>query len=188
MHFEGLLPQYWNNERFEALKRILIGRPSINLGEVGIDRRFATQRPLSQQFKDLIEVLSYARSLGKKATIHSVHATEATINALKEASMPCGSVLWHGFSGSKETAMQLRRLGVLIGIGPHFRGDLKSIVAANPAWVLETDYEGTDENQYNGILTAHYRSVAQGLGMSVEEVKEHCRGQAEAFADKQISW
>ena len=185
MRFEGLLPQYWSIERWEVLKTCLL-EPGIHLGEVGLDRRFTGDVSLDQQFENLITMLQYARSLHKKVTIHSVQATELTIRAIKEASLPSFSVLWHGFTGSKETARQLYDSGVLIGIGPRFHGDLPAITTANPSWVLETDYEGTDENQYNEILSSCYVSAAKRLGMVLDEVKEHCYGQAQAFADKPI--
>lgn len=185
MYFEGLLPQYWSIERWEVLKTCLL-EPGIHLGEVGLDRRFADAVPLDRQFENLTMMLRYAYSLGKKVTIHSVQATELTLKAIKEVSLPAYSVLWHGFAGSRETAAQLHRLGVLLGIGPRFHGDLPAITTANPAWVLETDYEGTDENQYNEILSSCYASVAKRLGMALDEVKEHCYGQAQAFADKPI--
>lgn len=187
MHFEGLLPQYWTPQRNGALERILesapAGRP-IHLGEVGIDRRFESTMPLETQYRNLVSLLRYARSLGRKVTIHSVRATEPTLKALAEVKFPQYSVLWHGFTGSKETAAQLRRLGISIGIGPRFHGDLRSVVEANPSWAIETDYEGTDENQYNGIISELYRSVADRLGLDEEKVEEHCCGQAKAFADK----
>lgn len=185
MCFEGLLPQYWSIGRWEILKTRLL-ESDIHLGEIGLDRRFADAVPLDRQFENLTMMLRYAYSLGKKVTIHSVQATELTIRAIKEASLPSFSVLWHGFTGSKETARQLYDSGVLIGIGPRFHGDLPAITTANPSWVLETDYEGTDENQYNEILSSCYASAAKRLGMVLDEVKEHCYGQAQAFADKPI--
>ena len=187
MRFEGLLPQYWNNDSWEVLKTHLL-ETDIHLGEIGMDRRFAGIVPLEIQFENLVTMLQYARLLGKKVTIHSVQATELTIRAIKKASLSVFSVLWHGFTGSKETARQLHGLGVLVGIGPRFHGDLSSIAAANPDWVLETDYEGKDENQYNGILSSLYASAAERLGVTLDEVKEHCYGQAQAFADKPIPW
>ena len=185
MRFEGLLPQYWRIGRWEILKTHLL-ESDIHLGEIGLDRRFAGAVPLDRQFENLTMMIRYAYSLGKKVTIHSVQATELTIRAIKEASLPSFSVLWHGFTGSKETARQLYDSGVLIGIGPRFHGDLPAITTANPSWVLETDYEGMDENQYNEILSSCYASAAKRLGMALEEVKEHCYGQAQAFADKPI--
>lgn len=185
MYFEGLLPQYWSIERWEVLKTCLL-EPGIHLGEVGLDRRFAGAVPLDRQFENLTMMIRYAYSLGKKVTIHSVQATELTIRAIKEASLPSFSVLWHGFTGSKDTARQLYDSGVLIGIGPRFHGDLPAITTANPSWVLETDYEGTDENQYNEILSSHYASVAETLGVALDEIKEHCYGQAQAFANKPV--
>lgn len=185
MRFEGLLPQYWSIGRWEILKTHLL-ESDIHLGEIGLDRRFAGAVPLDRQFENLTMMIRYAYSLGKKVTIHSVQATELTIRAIREASLPSFSVLWHGFTGSKETARQLYDSGVLIGIGPRFHGDLPAITTANPSWVLETDYEGTDENQYNAILSSHYASVAETLGVALDEIKEHCYGQAQAFANKPV--
>lgn len=187
MHCEGLLPQYWNEERFRSLLEIL-KEPNIQLGEVGIDKRFVKLIPLEKQYSNLVIMLQYAKKYGKKVVIHSVQATEITIKAIQQASLEPFNILWHNFTGSKETAKLLNKLGVVISISPRFKSDLKAICEANPAWGLETDFEGKDILQYNKILKTLYSTVAEQLSLTVDKVREHCNGQAEAFTNKPIPW
>jgi len=191
MHFEGLLPQFWDDSQLEKLKKLL-ENPNIQIGEVGIDRRFENIIPLEKQFENLIGILTYAKGVGKKVTIHSVKATEITIRAIKEAKLEPFSIIWHNFNGSKETATQLYKMGVFVSLSPRFHGLsinslFQSITKANPLWALETDYEGCDKNQYNLILETHYNNTAKILGIDVEKLKEHCYGQAQTFTNKPVS-
>jgi len=187
MHCEGLLPQYWKDENLTKLLELLKD-PNIQLGEVGIDKRFVQLISLDKQFVNLTTMLQYAKIHKKKVTIHSVQATEITIKAIKEVSLEPFSILWHNFIGSKETAKQLEKLGVIISISPRFHGDIKAICEANPAWALETDFEGSNIIQYNSILEKLYSTVANSLSITLEEVKEHCNGQAKAFTNKSLPW
>ena len=82
----------------------------------------------------------------------------------------------------------MNKLGVIISISPRFKGDLKAICDANPAWGLETDFEGKDILQYNRTLETLYLTVAEELSLTVNEIKEHCNGQAKAFTNKPFPW
>ncbi len=205
IHFEGLLPQFWDERQLEKLKKLL-GNSVIQLGEVGIDRRFENIVPLKTQFENLVNFLLYAKDTGKKVTIHSVKATELTIRAIKEAKSEPFSIIWHSFNGSVETAALLYKMGVFVSLSPRFHGlsikgpssngasttgfcsngALQAITKANPLWALETDYEGNDKNEYNLILETHYNNTAKILGIDVENLKEHCYGQAQTFTNKPV--
>ena len=80
------------------------------------------------------------------------------------------SIMWHGFTGSSETAARLYKLKVIISIGPRFKGSIRDIFTANPFTVPETDYEGTSEEEYQSILKAQYDRFSSELNMTAEEI------------------
>lgn len=198
LYCEGLLPQYWTVQKQEMLVHNLqapasILRPhhfgEVNLGEVGLDKRFQAKVSLQEQEENLLALLKEAKRLDKLVTIHSVQATERTINVLMKAQLKPWKTIWHGFNGSLETAQILYKLGVFISLGPRSIGprvpkqDLKALAKVHPNFVLETDYEGADQTQYNNLLQEHYQNCATQLGWSLEKLKEHCYGQAQTLTN-----
>lgn len=153
--------------------------------EIGLDRRFEKIMSMEEQETLLREFLKTA---DKPISLHCVRATERMINILKEFSFKPKTVLWHGFNGSKETASQLYKLGIIISIGPKFNGNIKEITKANPLFLLETDYEGNDPNEYNEILRRHYEKMAKELNLTVKELEEHCNDTGLAFKNPSIIW
>lgn len=196
LYCQGLLPQYWTNEEKEKLL-LALEDPKVHLGEVGLDKRFQNQIPLQQQEENLLTMLQYATKHEKIITIHSVQATERTINILKQAILKPWKTIWHGFNGSVETAAILYKMKVFISIGPRFMQNLKELAKAHPNFALETDYEPhvpRDLNQpsefhspsefnqtYTSILQTHYQNCATCLEWTVENLKEHCYGQAQTL-------
>ena len=86
------------------------------------------------------------------------------------------SVIWHGFTGSAETARQLAKKNIIISIGPRFTGSIAGIFRANPLTVPETDYEGTDAQEHSRILEEQCMRFQRELGISSEELDRHCAG------------
>ena len=179
---QGLLPQYWTFQRQEELLTNL-QNSNIQLGEVGLDKRFSNLLSLQEQEQSLLAMLQFAKNHNKIVTIHSVQATERTINILKDVKFQPWKVLWHGFTGSLETAKVLFKMGVFVSVGIRYTGDLKELALAHPRFVLETDYEGGDQTEYNALLEAHYERCAQNLGWATSQLKEHCYGQAQTFTN-----
>lgn len=205
LYCQGLLPQYWTTEEKEKLL-LNLEDPKVHLGEVGLDKRFQNQIPLHQQEENLLTMLQYATKYEKIITIHSVQATERTINILKQAQLQPWKTIWHGFNGSVETAAILYKMKVFISIGPRYLGpqigprnkqNLKELAKAHPNFALETDYEPnapseshapsefhqpSELNQtYTSVLQTHYQNCATCLEWTVEDLKEHCYGQAQTL-------
>lgn len=196
LYCQGLLPQYWTNEEKEKLLQALED-PKVHLGEVGLDKRFQNQTPLQQQEENLLTMLQYATKHEKIITIHSVQAIERTINILKQAKLKPWKTIWHGFNGSVETAAILYKMKVFISIGPRFKQNLKELAKAHPNFALETDYEPNQPSEfhqprepnqpseliqtYTSILQTHYQNCATCLEWTVEDLKEHCYGQAQTL-------
>lgn len=161
----GLLPEKWTAEREKLLYDRLSSEEDLHMGEVGLDSRFQDMLPMEQQEQILDRELSFAIENGRSVSLHCVRATGPMLDLLSKHHFRPFSIMWHGFSGSAETAASLYRLGVIISIGPRFLGrtgnaDSKTktekILSANPMTVLETDYTGNDEREHLEILEELY--------------------------------
>ena len=182
MRFEGLLPDRWSEARQGELFSLLLSDSSIHMGEIGLDKRFVQTVPMQRQADILRQELSFAFSHERCVSLHCVHATGLMIDILSEFSYRPFSILWHGFTGSPETAARLHTLGVIVSIGSRFSGNLGDIVKANPYTVPETDYEGTDPEAYSSILRARYEHFSTELGMPMEELKASCQSIYNSFS------
>ena len=149
---------------------------SVASSEIGLDKRFSGVFPLSGQCSLLRILLSLAKEGGVLVSLHSVGTTGLMLDILRDVAPTLFSVLWHGFNGSTETAAILYRMGVPVSIGPRFSKtgrDLKAICEANPIFVLETDYTGSDEAEYKRLLSSHYLNCASMLGLDVSDLEKH---------------
>ena len=102
------------------------------------------------------EELAFAIARGRCISLHCVRATKPMLDILSGLKYRPYSILWHGFTGSPETAAELKRLKVILSIGPRFAGNLDDLLDANPFIVPETDYEGSDEAEHQVILRNQY--------------------------------
>lgn len=161
----GLLPEKWTAEREQLLFDRLSSDADLHMGEVGLDRRFQDMLPMEQQEQILDRELSFAIENDRSVSLHCVRATGPMLDLLSKHHFRPFSIMWHGFSGSAETAASLYRLGVIISIGPRFLGrtgnadsktKIEKILSANPMTVLETDYTGNDEREHLEILEELY--------------------------------
>ena len=170
MRFEGLLPDRWTSGRQQELADLLLSDSSIHMGEIGLDKRFARTISMQKQADVLRQELSFAFAHGRCVSLHCVHATGLMLDILSEFSYRPFSVLWHGFTGSPETAARLHSMGVIISIGARFSGSISDIVKANPCTVPETDYEGPDPEAYSRMLRARYERFTIELKTSEDDL------------------
>ena len=169
-----LLPQYINYPFDMALAGI---------SEVGLDSRFTQRVSMQKQIETLNSILVHAKENRIPVSLHCVRATGTMINLLQKIQPEKGYCLWHGFTGSVETARQLEKLGVLVSIGPRFKGS----VADLNYFVIETDYEGTSASEHESILKGLYQKCSEELGMSVEKLEEVCNERAAAFKNYRLA-
>ena len=153
----GLLPDKWTVQGQEQLFSLLERNSGLQLGEVGLDRRFESIMPIDRQITILKQELEFAILKERIISLHCVHATKPMIDILKELDFRPYSILWHGFNGSPETARELAKLNVILSIGPRFSGNIESILHSNPYTVPETDYEGSDNLEHQKILECQYQ-------------------------------
>jgi len=169
-----LLPQYINYPFDMSL---------IGVSEAGLDDRYDFRIPMEKQVDILERILNYAKLNRIPVSLHCVRATGAMVKLLKKIRPDEGYCLWHGFTGSMETARQLEKLGVLVSIGPRYKGSVKDL----KYFVIETDYEGTDASEHDAILEGLYRKCSEELGISMDYLEEICSARAKAFKNYRLA-
>lgn len=165
----GLLPDFWTPERQDRLFALLEGNKDIQMGEIGLDRRFENILSMDRQTDILKQELTFAAAMGRCISLHCVRATKPMLDALEKLRFRPFSILWHGFSGSPETAAILGKLKVLVSIGPRFKGNISELLDASPYIVPETDYELSDETEHQEILRKQYLRFPANYPMKAEE-------------------
>ncbi|MBQ3549522.1 MAG: TatD family hydrolase [Clostridia bacterium] len=98
----------------EARLRELLKRPKVvAIGEIGLDYYWSTDRK-EQQKAVFSRQCELANELGVPVIIHDREAHGDTLDIIREI-RPKGSL--HCFSGSREMALELVKLGMYIGVG-----------------------------------------------------------------------
>ena len=171
MNCIGLLPEKWTEEREQLLYNRLSSEKDLQMGEIGLDRRFQDRLPMEYQIRILKRELGFAVDNDRSVSLHCVRATGPMLEILSGLSFRPFSILWHGFTGSAETAASLYRLGVIVSVGPRFTGDIEKIFSANPMTVLETDYTGNEEQKHLEILEEMYRRAQMSAAGCADALK-----------------
>lgn len=112
----GVHPEEVDNlpsDYLSTLKTLAGNEKCVAIGEIGLDY-YWRQDNKDLQKKVFIEQISLANELSLPVIIHSRDAHEDTLNILKEYK-PTGVL--HCFSGSKEIAKEILKLGMYIGFG-----------------------------------------------------------------------
>ncbi|AEV28596.1 Mg-dependent DNase [Sphaerochaeta pleomorpha str. Grapes] len=149
----------------EALHDYLLAHPLLQVGEIGLDKRFPDRE---KQEVFLASALDLAYELNRSVTLHIVRSDEKALTLLKRAGARRPILLWHGFTGSLETAKEASRLGCILSLGPSITktktGKNLSALSSLPV-AVETDYQGNDSIAYSLLLENHYRTLACLLDM-----------------------
>ena len=170
MKCAGLLPELWTEEKQHQLFDLLDSRTDLHMGEIGLDRRFEDRLPMDRQCSILKEELTFAIARNRCVSLHCVRATKVMLDMLKSLKYRPYSILWHGFTGSPETASELKKIKVLLSIGPRFTGNIDELLKANPFTVPETDYVGTDETEHQIILNNQYLRFPENYSEKAQEL------------------
>ena len=163
----GLLPDKWTEELETLLYQMLSENKDLHMGEVGLDKRFQDRVPMEKQLQILKREMLFAIENNRSITLHCVRATGPMTDLLSQMRYRPFSVLWHGFTGSAETARQLYNMGVIVSLGPGMSCDaekIRKIFSANPMTVLETDLDHKIGKVQADILSEHYQRTEEALG------------------------
>jgi len=166
-------------EELSIVETWLNQRPFAAVGEIGLDfywdKTFA-----DQQYEAFDQQMQWALDRKMPIVIHTRNAMQETINRVKPFASKGLTGIFHCFSGSYESAVQVTDMGFLLGIG----GVLTYKNAGLPAvlekmgmehLVLETDAPYLTPVPYRGkrnessYLTYIIRLLATTKNLSVEE-------------------
>ena len=137
------------------------------IGETGLD--YACEVDRDRQKELFQKHLERARQLGKPVVLHTVRALEDTLSILREFKCLKG-VVFHGFIGSKEHAMECLKRGYYLSFGERSLRSPKSIEALRITPLSQLFCE-TDDNTTVAIEEIYSR-VAQIKQIGVEELQK----------------
>ncbi len=139
--YHGLNTEDLTDNYLEAIKTLAQDEKVVAIGEIGLDYHYEKEtRDL--QIKIFREQIKLANELDLPVIVHDREAHEDTLNILKELK-PKGVL--HCFTGSVETAREILKLGMYIGLGGAvtFKNAVKPVEVAKivpeDRLVLETD-------------------------------------------------
>lgn len=137
------------------------------IGETGLD--YACEVDRDRQKELFIKHLAKAQQLSKPVVLHAVRALEDTLKILSDFKVVKG-VVFHGFIGSKEQAMECLKRGHYLSFGERSLRSPKSIEALRITPLSQLFCE-TDDNTTVAIEEIYSR-VAQNKQIGVEELKK----------------
>lgn len=139
--YHGLNTEDLTDNYLEAIKALAQDKKVVAIGEIGLDYHYEKETK-NLQIKIFREQIKLANELNLPVIVHDREAHEDTLNILKELK-PKGVL--HCFTGSVETAREIIKLGMYIGLGGAvtFKNAVKPVEVAKivpeDRLVLETD-------------------------------------------------
>lgn len=184
----GIYPHETHKQNYHRgrLERLASHKKCVAIGEIGLDYYY-DDAPRETQLDFVCKQLELANELDLPITFHDREAHADTMEVLKKHK-PKGVV--HCFSGSKEMAKEIVKLGMYLGIGGAltFKNArvLPEVVSEIPLekLVLETDAPYMSPVPYRGkrnrsdYILHIAEKIAEIKGISVEEVLKVTRQNA----------
>jgi TatD DNase family protein len=180
----GIHP-YWLDEHDLStlthwVERTLQEQKIAAIGECGIDKRMQTS--LTVQIDTLKLHIQWAQTFQKPLIIHCVRGHQEVLGAFKQAKYN-GPVIFHGFRGSEQLALQLIDKGYYLGIGDmEGKPSLQQLASRLPLAnvVLETD----DGSKH---IESIYQSFCEIRGISMDALKKAMMESAMVIFGSQIN-
>ena len=169
-----------SEEEFEKIKKLTAYNKCVAVGEIGLDYHYDFV-PKDKQLEFFEKQLKFAVEADLPVIVHDREAHEDTLRLLKKYT-PKGVL--HCFSGSVETAKEILKLGMYIGLGGAvtFKNAKKPLEVAEflpeDRLLLETDCPYMAPEPFRGkrndpgYLFRMAERLAEIRGISVEEVHE----------------
>lgn len=170
-----------HRDMVEELSRLAACDFVAAIGETGIDRRDAYRESVEIQKKLFGAHVEIANSVSKPLIIHQVRAVEDTLTVLKGANVP---VVFHGFTGSAESAVRIVERGYYLSFGQALLTNerLQSVFRQVPLHniFLETDAAAIDlQDVYT--KAAEIKQIEAHLLEHVIETNFHDTGLAATY-------
>lgn len=145
-----------------ALALALEKNSLLQVGEIGLDKRFGD---LEGQQKFLLEALDLAFSMQRSVTVHVVQSDGRFLSCLDQGGDRLPPILWHGFTGSVETARVAAGKGCILSLAPgieHTRIASRLKELSSLSFAIETDYDNTmQEKPYIQTREAQYALIGR---------------------------
>lgn len=135
------------------------------VGEIGLDK--CCKVNFEQQKQCFEHQLRLAEKHQKTVVLHVVHAFEEVITMLKRHTLK--AVVFHGFIGSKEQAMQAIKQGYFLSFGARTESSPKTIEALRHT-PLDSLFVETDEAAVT--IEDMYATIARLRGVSMADLEE----------------
>jgi TatD DNase family protein len=170
----GLHPLYaadWNTELEARLGRLCRLPEVVAIGEIGLDGVIGVAEQLQETaFRAQLEL---AVAVGLPVLIHCRKQTAQVLKLLQQSGVSRVGGIWHGFSGSLETAEQAVGQGLLIGVGPVLLREnarkLPEVVQSLPAEAMVLETDAPDMATAPGALLEVAAKLAELRGWSLAE-------------------
>ncbi len=178
----GIHPQAcdrYEKSNLEELRCLLDHPKVVALGEVGLDRQVEISWQIQEEV--FIQMIRLAREMNKPLLIHARRSTDRILELLHRYGAGRVGGIFHGFSGSVETARKIIDMGFVLGVGGVVTfataRRLPEVVRKVPAeaLVLETDAPDMAPDPHRGqpnrpaYLSLIAERVAALRGWSLEE-------------------
>lgn len=160
----------WNLESAAALEKLLSLKAVVAVGEIGLDGTPGTPAAIVQK-QALQDQIRIAVAAGLPIVLHCRKATGRLLEVLRQEGVSRVGGIWHGFSGSLETA----QAAIDLGFGLAFGGPLTwpgarrapQVLQALPAdcILLESDAPDLSPTPYRGQINR-----PRYLGLIAEKV------------------
>lgn len=142
----GIHPHHateWNTELENRIKRLLLRRKVLGVGEIGLDY-YRDLSPRDVQQDVFRRQIGIALRFSKPMIIHCRDAFEDVMKILEDEGASESGGIFHAFSGGIDEAVRVLGLGFLLGIGgplTYKNSRLPDVVARlqSNSFVLETD-------------------------------------------------
>ena len=164
LHASGIHP--WDAEKIDISElNEEYFRNAEAIGEIGLD--FSTNVNREQQIRLFERQLSMAKKLNLPVVLHCVKAFEQIMKILADYSL-C-AVIFHGFIGSKQQALQAIEKGYYLSFGHRTAKSPKTIEALRNI-PLSQLFAETDEGPHS--IENIYEMIASIRGITIEELIE----------------
>ncbi len=166
----GLHP--WNiakadlDEQIENLKEYCINKKLVAIGEIGLDR--SIQTPLDIQTEVFKRQLDISREFNLPAIIHCVRAW-SDILSIRNSGKYTNAWIFHGFTGSLETARQIIHAGCYVSFGKALFKNTKLQEVLKKLNLQNVFFE-TDDSDCK--IEEVYQKASEILDICIDELKE----------------
>ncbi len=161
----------WNDSVAARLGELCDCPQVLAVGEIGLDAQLEVDLRLQEYaFRAQVEM---AVAAGLPVLIHCRQKTAVVLDILRISGIDQVGGIWHGFSGSLETARQIIDLGLLLGIGPVLlrknARKLPEVVKAVSGDMLVLETDAPDMAAGPEVLVAVAERLAELRGWTWEE-------------------